>query len=76
MKLIKAFVICSLLFVSASCTRQELSQRIYEGVRLMNRMETTPPEQVGKPEFTMDYNQYEVRLEEMRNNHREPYPFK
>ncbi len=48
-----------LLLGQAGCTSKQIYGNLYEGVRVRNQLQTTPAEQIGKPDVP-SYDQYEA----------------
>lgn len=58
-----SIVLCLLLL--AGCSGNSLARGIYEGIRVRNELQSSPPERFGRPE-TPDFQEYERRRKEQR----------
>lgn len=48
------------------CSWQQVSQGVYEGVRVRDQLGSTPAERAGKPELPADYGSYDSQRKEPR----------
>lgn len=53
------------LYLLAGCSTGNVSQGIYDGIKVRNDLQSSPAERYGKPE-TPDYQEYERMRKEQR----------